>query len=149
MLRRHPRSTRTDTLFPYTPLFRSSSQSDACASIAVVRSAGIELPPHRGERGIDLAQVGFDGAQADSHLGGYIALEDAVDAETAKDARGPFAGRRHRLFDERELLARDHHGLGRRLLTRRRLAPCLVRSEGRRLGTAWVSTGRLGGGRST
>src|SRR3546814_8699626 len=74
----------------------------------------------------DLAQVGFDGAQADSHLGGYIALEDAVDAETAKDARGPFAGRRNRLFDERELLARDQHGLGRRLLNRRRLAPCLV-----------------------
>src|SRR3546814_18176869 len=24
MIRRHPRSTRTDTLFPYTPLFRSA-----------------------------------------------------------------------------------------------------------------------------
>src|SRR3546814_11065076 len=120
MLRRHPRSTRTDTLFPYTPLFRSSSQSDACASIAVVRSAGIELPPHRGERGIDLAQVGFDGAQADSHFGGYIALEDAVDAETAKDARGPLAGGGNRLFDERELLTRDESSLCRRFLDRLR-----------------------------
>src|SRR3546814_16996955 len=27
MIRRPPRSTRTDTLFPYTTLFRSSSQS--------------------------------------------------------------------------------------------------------------------------
>src|SRR3546814_12163523 len=26
MLRRHPRSTRTDTLFPYTALFRSSER---------------------------------------------------------------------------------------------------------------------------
>src|SRR3546814_10496741 len=43
MIRRPPRSTRTDTLFPYTPLFRSrrhhgavtgASQSPECASIA-------------------------------------------------------------------------------------------------------------------
>src|SRR3546814_3818002 len=27
MVRRHPRSTRTDKLFPYTPLFRSTSTS--------------------------------------------------------------------------------------------------------------------------
>src|SRR3546814_1384296 len=37
MIRRPPRSTRTDTLFPYTTLFRSaaagySGQSDACAA---------------------------------------------------------------------------------------------------------------------
>src|SRR3546814_6499142 len=29
MIRRPPRSTRTDTLFPYTTLFRSDSQLDA------------------------------------------------------------------------------------------------------------------------
>src|SRR3546814_5798352 len=29
MLRRPPRSTRTDTLFPYTTLFRSAGQDDA------------------------------------------------------------------------------------------------------------------------
>src|SRR3546814_13759323 len=43
MIRRPPRSTRTDTLFPYTTLFRSrrhhgavtgASQSPECASIA-------------------------------------------------------------------------------------------------------------------
>src|SRR3546814_6692422 len=67
--------------------------------------------------------VGFDGAQADSHFGGYIALEDAVDAETAKDARGPLAGGGNRLFDERELLTRDERSLCRRFLDRRRLAP--------------------------
>src|SRR3546814_20882666 len=27
MIRRHPRSTRTDTLFPHTPLFRASGHS--------------------------------------------------------------------------------------------------------------------------
>src|SRR3546814_10320711 len=30
MIRRPPRSTRTDTLFPYTTLFRSASSSRAC-----------------------------------------------------------------------------------------------------------------------
>src|SRR3546814_12306170 len=55
MIRRPPRSTRTDTLFPYTTLFRSraavrrylSGLMEARAipglQIAIVRNAGIEL----------------------------------------------------------------------------------------------------------
>src|SRR3546814_8365970 len=35
MLRRPPRSTRTDTLFPYTTLFRSLSAEDAASEIDV------------------------------------------------------------------------------------------------------------------
>src|SRR3546814_1205369 len=31
MMRRPPRSTRTDTLFPYTTLFRSASREGSCA----------------------------------------------------------------------------------------------------------------------
>src|SRR3546814_1114506 len=31
MIRRPPRSTRTDTLFPYTTLFRSANPPDSCA----------------------------------------------------------------------------------------------------------------------
>src|SRR3546814_9894781 len=40
MIRRPPRSTRTDTLFPYTTLFRSltSGVRQACNSISVLRS---------------------------------------------------------------------------------------------------------------
>src|SRR3546814_992115 len=34
MLRRPPRSTRTDTLFPYTTLFRSSLWSSRCRTVA-------------------------------------------------------------------------------------------------------------------
>src|SRR3546814_10504144 len=33
MIRRPPRSTRTDTLFPYTTLFRSVCHSDSCAAV--------------------------------------------------------------------------------------------------------------------
>src|SRR3546814_10518403 len=31
MIRRPPRSTRTDTLFPYTTLFRSQDEASACS----------------------------------------------------------------------------------------------------------------------
>src|SRR3546814_3907369 len=106
----------------------SDWSSDVCSSDL--------LPPHRGERGIDLAQVGFDGAQADSHFGGYIALEDAVDAETAKDARGPLAGGGNRLFDERELLTRDERSLCRRFLDRSRLDPRSVDRKRTRLNSS-------------
>src|SRR3546814_11433785 len=36
MIRRPPRSTRTDTLFPYTTLFRSVSHSTGSTELAVV-----------------------------------------------------------------------------------------------------------------
>src|SRR3546814_19302015 len=39
MIRRPPRSTRTDTLFPYTTLFRSSGYSYDCAGDAAARFA--------------------------------------------------------------------------------------------------------------
>src|SRR3546814_16987006 len=51
MIRRPPRSTRTDTLFPYTPLFRSGSTGEAAALFnteydALLRAAVEELGGH-------------------------------------------------------------------------------------------------------
>src|SRR3546814_3611923 len=52
MIRRPPRSTRTDTLFPYTPLFRSAFHheqgrfaqcSDAFSHRQVIRTVELEL----------------------------------------------------------------------------------------------------------
>src|SRR3546814_16351280 len=40
MIRRPPRSTRTDTLFPYTTLFRSTLLSDIFASLSI----GVDKP---------------------------------------------------------------------------------------------------------
>src|SRR3546814_1817146 len=40
MIRRPPRSTRTDTLFPYTTLFRSRDATAACGSAAGISAAG-------------------------------------------------------------------------------------------------------------
>src|SRR3546814_6934178 len=52
MIRRPPRSTRTDTLFPYTTLFRSPSNHDRrpetdrpAVRLAVARKAGDRRPP--------------------------------------------------------------------------------------------------------
>src|SRR3546814_6035806 len=40
MIRRPPRSTRTDTLFPYTTLFRSPVQSDNSVAVRLARPRG-------------------------------------------------------------------------------------------------------------
>src|SRR3546814_10172321 len=40
MIRRPPRSTRTDTLFPYTTLFRSLSTPSAATAITLIRNTG-------------------------------------------------------------------------------------------------------------
>src|SRR3546814_15902007 len=42
MIRRHPRSTRTDTLFPYTTLFRSRETDDPDRSKPVMLASGVE-----------------------------------------------------------------------------------------------------------
>src|SRR3546814_4605982 len=44
MLRRPPRSTRTDTLFPYTTLFRSPDAAYRLPAVAGVRSTPPSLP---------------------------------------------------------------------------------------------------------
>src|SRR3546814_16775218 len=41
MIRRPPRSTRTDTLFPYTTLFRSPKRPEQCETMTEVR-AGVD-----------------------------------------------------------------------------------------------------------
>src|SRR3546814_1391576 len=63
MIRRPPRSTRTDTLFPYTTLVRSVSLWEASIRVA---------------RGNELA------ARARNALAGFHALIDALDGEVSE-----------------------------------------------------------------
>src|SRR3546814_3277889 len=44
MIRRPPRSTRTDTLFPYTTLFRSGAIAPALLAPPPLASRGVPLP---------------------------------------------------------------------------------------------------------
>src|SRR3546814_1834088 len=48
MIRRPPRSTRTDTLFPYTTLFRSRNPADGRAALVARRGAARRY--HGGDR---------------------------------------------------------------------------------------------------
>src|SRR3546814_14482818 len=63
MIRRPPRSTRTDTLFPYTTLFRSDDRDQGFADLAhVQRLAGRRGGEHQAEAvdvraAVDLAAV--------------------------------------------------------------------------------------------
>src|SRR3546814_10319885 len=50
MIRRPPRSTRTDTLFPYTTLFRSRTRSAAAAARTAGRACTAPLARPRGRR---------------------------------------------------------------------------------------------------
>src|SRR3546814_3390742 len=62
MIRRPPRSTRTDTLFPYTTLFRSGGKADPRSVIAAKLAHNIATVPMAGE---DAAPVdAADGARA-------------------------------------------------------------------------------------
>src|SRR3546814_16405685 len=67
MLRRHPRSTRTDTRCPYTTLFRSAGGELPCDSRLIARAGADGDCPAR--LGIPLAQQG-----AERQAGGERAL---------------------------------------------------------------------------
>src|SRR3546814_19756420 len=61
MIRRPPRSTRTDTLFPYTTLFRSDQQSSRTGA-----AAGLHRD-ERSDRGGHLRQRQFDASDGVAH----------------------------------------------------------------------------------
>src|SRR3546814_8445791 len=71
MIRRPPRSTRTDTLFPYTTLFRSWARAD------------------RGKSGISCRREAVSPAQGSAAGGGPLRPEDRI-------VRGCDRGRSHR-----------------------------------------------------
>src|SRR3546814_3326687 len=56
MIRRPPRSTRTDTLFPYTTLFRSASHDPGHRQLRQLHLESRPLPPGNGRRGGSGAQ---------------------------------------------------------------------------------------------
>src|SRR3546814_12521937 len=62
MIRRPPRSTRTDTLFPYTTLFRSRGRQEGFAVLRII------IEDHRGERDLAMRAAGnlahFEGEEA-------------------------------------------------------------------------------------
>src|SRR3546814_11307400 len=86
MLRRPPRSTRTDTLFPYTTLFRSGDLAGVAAAVAL--------------RGLDFVQIPTTLlAQVDSSVGG----KTGVNSRHGKNLIGAFHQPRRVLIDTDEI----------------------------------------------
>src|SRR3546814_2155845 len=90
MIRRPPRSTRTDTLFPYTTLFRSfrelqyaAGRSDIIGMVDDMRRAfGVRGDRGAGMLGFELQQLGFAECFVhDAHAGPqqHLAPELAVE----------------------------------------------------------------------
>src|SRR3546814_16384550 len=74
MNRRPPRSTRTDTLFPYTTLFRSSSNSLRLVEVA----ERLGTPAHLVQRGSDIDPDWLDGIATLGITAGASAPETLV-----------------------------------------------------------------------
>src|SRR3546814_13588195 len=96
MIRRPPRSTRTDTLFPYTTLFRSGLQVERHALL--VGAPGLEI----------LTVVGAEEMRADA-AAGVAAGPGVLDL----DHRGAEVGQIHRTVGAgAALLQRQENGRG-------------------------------------
>src|SRR3546814_20634969 len=102
MIRRPPRSTRTDTLFPYTTLFRSYVQIPQryIASIKLGQTAALTVPEYPG-RGFD-AKIESN-ARAISAASGGTQVQLAVDNAAGKLLPGGYA-------DVRSALPGGHKG---------------------------------------
>src|SRR3546814_20581525 len=81
MIRRPPRSTRTDTLFPYTTLFRSPAPSLSAPERRSVDALDIHLATRnaRGDPGADIGLVLREGAQPE----GAFVRRRQVDRKTS------------------------------------------------------------------
>src|SRR3546814_3960965 len=111
MVRRPPRSTRTDTLFPYTTLFRSARDRVQHLHLLADRGAAPVRPVGRGARTVR------NHARAPHPLGpavrGYGLRQWRAVGEFPADL---FAGRDHPL--RRDAVARLGHGAMSRLIVR-------------------------------
>src|SRR3546814_14031691 len=87
MLRRPPRSTRTDTLFPYTALFRSGDALLLAAGQA--RSAFAELfVVAGGQDGQEVVRLGGAGRRFDVGVAGFEpAVTDVLARTAGEDGR--------------------------------------------------------------
>src|SRR3546814_13898397 len=93
MIRRPPRSTRTDTLFPYTTLFRSDRYADYWAQDVAhtrINRAHCIANPH-GHKGYGPNCWGLTACDGDAGYGAFTPAEDrGVIAPTAALSAMPY-----------------------------------------------------------
>src|SRR3546814_2750790 len=99
MIRRPPRSTRTDTLFPYTTLFRSHEVAGLRPRRAIFRQIATGLTHHPDRRAIDLFTL--ERARSEEHtseLQSLMRISYAVFCLKKKNAQNDRPCRRSRLL---------------------------------------------------
>src|SRR3546814_11945111 len=134
MIRRPPRSTRTDTLFPYTTLFRSLDVGEGVRAAFLADeqrvALGVVARAVGGSRHLDQAAVGVLAAVGADALADDLALGALADVDHLGAGVGLLAvvGERDRVELAGRVVAQQH-----------------ARSEARRVGKAWVSTCRSRG----
>src|SRR3546814_12083456 len=85
MIRRPPRSTRTDTLFPYTTLFRSPGQARTeRPGVVALRQLGLQRVHGLG----DAAELVAPGAGRHDRADGTVEHDEAAAVAAAGRARG-------------------------------------------------------------
>src|SRR3546814_8836339 len=113
MIRRPPRSTRTDTLFPYTTLFRSAPAAVRAVEVRVTPGEALaffkrfDLEATR--RGVDFSGTHVDGTHYD---GGYNSAAIGQPVPCGREARagmtGQSAGHRSGAWRPRWRRAEEH-----------------------------------------
>src|SRR3546814_9131571 len=98
MIRRPPRSTRTDTLFPYTTLFRSWKEENPMSQAVLMPAIGsmVNAICYDSECGtvLKMGSPPFVQSYANSIREKYLASHDPIIAELADTIRvvtGPFS----------------------------------------------------------
>src|SRR3546814_16804915 len=97
MIRRPPRSTRTDTLFPYTTLFRSSATVEMTERVRAARASGRKIfGLSSGDPNIETdPRIVAAAEQAirngDTHYGPAAGIPALREAIVAREARRPAA----------------------------------------------------------
>src|SRR3546814_9319622 len=97
MIRRPPRSTRTDTLFPYTTLFRSIGLADALSACSA--TARLKTVEYLADSNLVAGGGRFEGDP------GIAGVSDDCDAVPAVK---PVEQHRQRLLYQRQLVGRVH-----------------------------------------
>src|SRR3546814_15695386 len=126
MIRRPPRSTRTDTLFPYTTLFRSARPPEGSGSPAAIRIRACGPARQRGRRSRVRPRPG-------DHLAQRVVADLPLQQPVADDP-----GRRRVELE----LAGDGEIIVQLALEQRFVRGRVGRSEERRVGHECVSTCR-------
>src|SRR3546814_19396271 len=109
MIRRPPRSTRTDTLLPYTTLFRSEAQDHRQPAVRTV---------FRADAATDRLEVATHDPQADTHVGSPLAVAALVGLRPG--------AQRHVALENAGQLAVRHAGAA---VEHRPLGPRLYRAQ--------------------